>query len=235
MSARSAPGRSPTARRASVQPAELLNQRGLRSRNRLKDAARDVLNELGYRKLRVQDVTERAGAASGLFYRYFHDLREIVAEIASDFFEVLVADTGTLKVSDDPYDWIYGNHCYVVKCFADNPGILACLFGLAGDYEEFDAIWKKNAHNWNLQVADFLRTEAGFGESRAERMGYVLGAMTEGVIYQSLIRHTEDLYTLGSHPNDIAEIIAVMWYRAIFLSEPPAGKLGATGRRLAES
>lgn len=234
MSARSAPGRSRTARRDSVLPAELLNQRGLRSRNRLKDAAREVLNESGYRSLRVQDVTERAGVASGLFYRYFHDLREIVGEIARDFFEVLIANTSTLEVSDDPYDWIHGNHCYVVERFAENPGILACLFGLAGDYEEFDAIWKKNAHSWNLQVADFLRSEAGFRKERAERMGYVLGAMTEGVIYQSLIRHTEDLYTLGSHPSDIAEIIAVMWYRAIFLRDPPAEKLGLTGRRLQE-
>lgn len=235
MRARSVPGRSRTARRDTVQPAELLNQRGLRSRNRLKDAAREVLNESGYRNLRVQDVTERAGVASGLFYRYFHDLREIVGEIASDFFEVLISNTGTLEVSGDPYDWIYGNHCYVVERFAENPEILACLFGLAGDYEEFDAIWKKNAHSWNLQVADFLRSEAGFGKARAERMGYVLGAMTEGVIYQSLIRHTEDLYTLGSHPSDIAEIIAVMWYRAIFLREPPAEKLGVIGSRLQEN
>jgi AcrR family transcriptional regulator len=66
-------------RRASVQPVTALNPRGLKSRERLKQAARAVLNEQGYRSLRVQDVTARAGVASGLFYRYFHDLREIVA------------------------------------------------------------------------------------------------------------------------------------------------------------
>lgn len=217
-----------------MQPADLLNQRGLRSRNRLKAAASELLNERGYRSMRVQDITERAGVASGLFYRYFHDLREIVAEVATDFFEELIANTSDMGVEGDPYDWIYRNHCGVVERFEEHPGILACLFGLAGDYEEFDAIWKKNAHAWNLQVAVFLRKEAGFDEARAERMGYVLGAMTEGVIYQSLIRHTEDLYTLGSHPHEIAEIIAVMWYRAIFLREPPLEKLGPTGRRLTE-
>lgn len=226
------PSRVPPQKRASVRPTESLNPRGLRSRNRLKEAAREVLNEKGYRNLRVQDVTDRAGVANGLFYRYFHDLREIVAEISSDFFDVIIDDAETLELPDEPYDWIYSNHCNVVQRFADNPGILACLFGLAGDYEEFDVIWKKNAHKWNLQVADFLHAQAGFERTNAEHMSFVLGAMTEGVIYQALIRHTEDLFELASQPADIAETIAVMWYRAIFLADPPSGKLGPAGRRL---
>ena len=64
-------------------PCDALNERGLRSRERLKRAARDVLNERGYRKIRTQDVTERAGVASGLFYHYFRDLREVVAEVSN--------------------------------------------------------------------------------------------------------------------------------------------------------
>ena len=74
---------------------------------------------------------------------------------------------------------------------------------------------------------------AGFPPSVAERMGFVLGAMTEGVIYQALIRRTEDLVKLGGRPEDIAEVIAVMWHRAIFLSNPPPDKLHAPGRKLA--
>lgn len=224
--------RGRTRRPSSAQPKEALNARGLRSRERLKSAVRDVLNEKGYRKLRVQDVTDRAGVANGLFYRYFHDLREIVAEISSDFFDELISDTETLEIPDAPYDWIYNNHRNVVERFAKNPGILACLFGLAGDYEEFDAIWKRNAHKWNLQVADFLQAKAGFERTNAEHMGFVLGAMTEGVIYQALIRHTKDLFEFASQPEDIAEAIAVMWYRAIFFSDPPSAKLGPAGRRL---
>ncbi|MDT8320737.1 MAG: TetR/AcrR family transcriptional regulator [Xanthomonadales bacterium] len=233
---RAAQLREKTASRAKsgyVKSVALLNPRGLRSRERLKEAAREVLNEKGYHSLRVQDITERAGAANGLYYRYFHDLREIVAEISSDFFDELIKTSATLEVADDPYNWIYRNHHNVVSLFAQNPGILACLFGLAGDYEEFDAIWKRNAHEWNLQVAGFLQVRAGFERSHAERMGFVLGAITEGVIYQALIRRTEDLFEFGSEPKDIAETIAVMWYRAIFLENPPVHVLGETGRHLA--
>jgi hypothetical protein len=66
-------------------------------------------------------------------------------------------------------------------------------------------------------------------------MGFVLGAMTEGVIYQELIRRTEDLAKLGRTPEDIADVIATMWYRAIFLANPPFDQLRAAGRKLVPS
>jgi AcrR family transcriptional regulator len=226
------PGSGRARRRSAAQPKAALNARGLRSRERMKRAARDVLNEKGYRNIRIQDVTERAGVANGLFYHYFRDLREVVAEVSSDFFDALVGDPEALAEFEDPYDWIFENHRNVVERFSRNPGILACLFGLAGDYDEFDRIWKKNAHIWNLQVADFLQRTANFRKDNARGVAFMLGAMTEGVIYQALIRRTEDLAEFAQQPEDIAEAIAVMWYRMIFLRDPPPGKVRAPGSRL---
>ncbi len=204
----------------------------MRSRERLKRAARELLNERGYNNLRVQDVTARAGVASGLFYRYFHDLREIVEEIARDFFAELLTGVDPGRSSEHRYDWIFENLSNVVRRFAQNPGILACLFGLAGDYAEFDQIWKQNAHQWNLRVAEYLRREIRCNAAHARRMGFMLGAMTEGVVYQALIRQTEDLVDMGGKPEDIADILAVMWYRAIYLEDPPVARLRPAGRRL---
>lgn len=221
-----------TERRRSVQPRELLQSKGLRSRDVLKRAARDLLNERGYRSLRVQDVAERAGVATGLFYRYFHDLREIVGEISQDFFAELLESAPPARDYEHRYDWIRANLVDVVRRFAANPGILACLFGLAGDYEEFDQIWKQNAHRWNLQVAEYLKNEAGFDAARARRSGYMLGAMTEGVVYQALIRRSADLVQFAPRSEDVADALAVMWYRAIFLEDPPPERLRAAGRRL---
>jgi len=144
----------------------------------------------------------------------------------------LLERTRRLTDFSDPYAWIYQSHLAAVGIFARNPGVLACFFGLAADYPEFDSIWKRNAHLWNLQVAAFLQETAGFTKASAERMGFVLGAMTEGVIYQELIRHTEDLVKLGRRPEDIAEVIAVMWFRAIFLRNPPPDRLRAPGRKV---
>jgi AcrR family transcriptional regulator len=201
----------------------------LRSRERLKQAARELLNEGGFAQLRVQDVTARAGVASGLFYRYFHDLREIVAEVARDFFDELMTEVDPAETHEHRYDWLYDNLCNVVGRFAQNPGILACLFGLGG---EFDRIWKENAHRWNLRVAEYLRREIRCDAAHARRMGFMLGAMTEGVVYQALIRKTEDLVEMGAKPEDMATVLAVMLYRAIYLEDPPLARLRPAGRRL---
>lgn len=225
--------RAPTGtRRTAIHPQEALQPRALRSRELLKEATREALNERGFRSLRVQDVTARAGLANGLFYRYFQDLGAAVAEVCAAVFDELLEQTRGLTDFSDPYGWIYENHRAVVAVFARNPGVLACFFGLATDYAEFDTIWKRNAHVWNLQVARFLQEAAGLTKASAERMGFVLGAMTEGMIYQELIRHTEDLVKLGRRPEDIAEVIAVMWYRTIFLRNPPPNRLRAPGRKV---
>lgn len=183
--------------------------------------------------MRIQDVTERAGVAAGLFYRYFHDLREVVHELSSEFMDQLNAETGSLTDAAHPYDQIYERHLLAVTLFAQNPGIVRCLFQHDGDYPEFGQVWKTAAHEWNLQVANFLRRSIGVSKAQAEHMAFVLGAMTEGVFFQYLIRHTEDLSEIGGEPEDIAEMIAVMWYRTIFLESPPAAKLRSARSLLA--
>lgn len=212
-------------RRASVQATETLGARGLRTRNKIKQAARKLLNERGFRSMRVEDITQEAEVAYGLFYRYFHDLREITHELCIEIFEQINKDAVALPFTLDPYDWIYAIHLSAVKPFAENPGVLACMFELSKDFDEFGDIWKTAAHEWNLQVAKFLQKVAKFPKQRARQMAFALGAMTEGVIYQTLIRHTEDLIKMGKSAEDIAEIIAVMWYRAIFFKSPPPNKV----------
>lgn len=218
--------------RVVVAVTDAVQARALRTRELIKQATLDSLNEKGFHSLRVQDVTERAGVANGLFYRYFQDLTTAVAEVCSTVFDDLVTNAQELNDYGDPYRWIYEAHREVIENFSKNPGVLACLFGLASDHPEFGEIWKRNAHIWNVRVGAFLREAAGLSPKIAERMGYVLGAMTEGIIYQRLIRHTEDLENLGSEPEDVADVIAVMWYRMIFLADPPLSQLRPAGRKL---
>ena len=214
--------------RTSVQPIENLSQRALQTRKKLKAATRDLLNETGFHRMRVQDITKGAGVAAGLFYRYFPAVPEIVQEICEDFMDDLNTRTRNLPVLTHPYDQIFERHALAAELFSDNPGIVRCLFQHDDDFPQFGRIWKAAAHEWNLQVAEFLKSQASMPLQQAEHMAYVLGAMTEGVFFQYLIRHTKDLFDMGREPRDIAEIIAIMWYRTIFMKDPPAGKLKST-------
>lgn len=208
-----------------VHAAEDLSPRGLRSRTRIKDAALELLNKQGFSTLRVQDVTQHAGVANGLFYRYFKDLREVTHILCRELFDEINANSRTLPFDLHPYDWIYENHITTIRYFSTNPGLLACMFELPSEFSEFGDIWKSSAHDWNLQVAKFLEVVCSYSGKHARNMAFVLGAMTEGVIYQTLLRHTEDLVCIAQTPEDISEIVAVMWYRAIFFEAPPKEKM----------
>jgi AcrR family transcriptional regulator len=221
-------------RASSARPRSVLKAKGLRTRAAIKEAARDVLNEKGFRQIRLQDVAERAGVSPSVLYRYFRDLRSVVAELAEDLFEDLREAGKAQPATEDPYEWILFTLNDAVQHLGKNPGILGCLFGLAGDYQEFDDIWKKNAHTWNLRVAGFLTEQAGFARIPATNMAYALGAVTEGIIYQTYIRHTEDLAAFSGSAQDTAELIATIWYRTIFLENPPRDKTSRVTRQLTE-
>lgn len=211
---------------------EDLSLRARRSRDKMKAAAVTLINRTGYPSLRVQDITQEAGVANGLFYRYFRDLNEIVAEITSDLFDRIVHAFDLVDPEADIFRWMVDVHRIVLDIFAANPGILACLFGKSGDDETFARIWSGNAHVWNLEVADQLVARKVMGRGQAESLSFVLGAVTEGMIYQALVRRTADLLELtASTTAGLAELIATTWHKIVFLADPPADAL-TVGKRL---
>jgi AcrR family transcriptional regulator len=202
-----------------------LSRKAQQTRDRIKGAALAALNERGYRNLHIADVTRRADVASGLFYRYFRDLRHVTHELCGDLFRELNSRAQSVSFELHPYDWIYEMHLVGGQSFADNPGLLACMFELPGEFEEFGDVWKSSAHLWNMQVATFLQEVAQLPANSAKQLAFVLGAMAEGIYYQALIRHTSDITKIGDSPATLADIIAVIWYRTIFFENPPASKI----------
>ena len=59
-----------------------LTLRGLRTRDKLLAAARDVFGRVGFSEVRVTDITAEAGVASGTFYTYFDSKEEIFRWVA---------------------------------------------------------------------------------------------------------------------------------------------------------
>jgi AcrR family transcriptional regulator len=60
-----------------------LTLRGRRTRTRLLEAARDVFGRVGFYEVRISDITDHAGVASGTFYTYFDSKEEIFREVAA--------------------------------------------------------------------------------------------------------------------------------------------------------
>lgn len=67
------------------------SSKGVRTRERLVEAAKEVFEELGFLETRISDIAERAGQAHGSFYYYFDSKEEVFREVAASVDDRLFA------------------------------------------------------------------------------------------------------------------------------------------------
>jgi len=58
------------------------SRKGVQSRARLLDAAKEIFEENGFLEARISDIAERAGLSHGAFYHYFDSKEQVFREIA---------------------------------------------------------------------------------------------------------------------------------------------------------
>lgn len=68
-------------------------QQALETKDRIFQAAMEVINEKGFNNTTIEDITSRAGVANGSFYTYFKSKETIVLD--------------TFRRSDVIYEWAY--------------------------------------------------------------------------------------------------------------------------------
>jgi AcrR family transcriptional regulator len=67
------------------------SRKGIQTRARLLDGAKQVFEEDGFLEARISDIAERAGLSHGSFYHYFESKEEIFREVAAAIDEQLSA------------------------------------------------------------------------------------------------------------------------------------------------
>jgi AcrR family transcriptional regulator len=207
--------------------------KGEQARLKLKAAALVVLERVGYHKMRITDVTSEAGVAAGLFYHYFSDLKSLTLEVLGDF----VASSKNIEniekgvAKGDWYARIYAHNIFVVKTYAAHPGVMRCLFQLADEDEQFSALLRASfvqQLNWLVSVMPRLFPDAALSEHQALMVVYTLAASGEVVLRDYFINRDPALTAQALSVEDIAELMSVIFYRGLFLQNPPAEKLQYT-------
>lgn len=59
------------------------SRKGVQTRARLVDAAKQIFEERGFLEARISDIAERAGLSHGAFYNYFDSKEEVFREVAT--------------------------------------------------------------------------------------------------------------------------------------------------------
>ncbi len=77
--------------RVSEKPPSPRSSKGVRTRERLVEAAKEVFEESGFLEARISDIAARAGQSHGSFYYYFDSKESIFREVAAAVDELLFA------------------------------------------------------------------------------------------------------------------------------------------------
>lgn len=215
-------------------PVKSLSARGEKARAKLKAAALQVLEDVGYHKMRTTDVTKEAGVAAGLFYHYFKDLKSLTREVLEDYVAT-ARNVEKIEKNVEKGDWygrIFAHNMLVVKSYSERPGIMRCLLQLADEDPEFSALLREGfveQLRWLTRKMPRLFPEAEFatdqGEHQALMVVYALSGMAENLLRDYYINADASLRQYPVSDEAIAELLSVIFYRGLFLKQPPQDRL----------
>lgn len=203
------------------------------ARAKLKAAALVVMEKVGYHKMRITDVTKEAGVAAGLFYHYFKDLRSLTREVLEDYVgRALHIDDIEKDVSKgDWYGRMLAHNLLVVRAYHERPGIMRCLLQLADEDAEFSQLLRENWRqqlSWLINLMPKLFPDVPFAAHQAHMLVYTLAGTGERVLRDYYINREASLLEAGLGVEEFAELLTVMFYRGLFLENPPEEKLSYT-------
>jgi AcrR family transcriptional regulator len=207
--------------------------RGAAARAKLKKAALVVMERVGYHKMRIADVTKEAGVAQGLFYHYFKDLKSLTIEVLEDFANP-ATDVDAIEKDVAPGDWygrIYAHNHLVVSSYAKRPGVMRCLLQMADEDQEFSKFMRESYRKqlmWQVDVMPKMFPEVGFSEHQALMVTYTLAGIGESLLREYFINRSATTRAAGLDVDEITELLTTLFYRALFLENPPAEKLNYT-------
>ncbi|MEL6187161.1 MAG: TetR/AcrR family transcriptional regulator [Myxococcota bacterium] len=164
-----------------------LTERGQRTRERLLDAARDLI-VAGDGDCAFADVAARAEVSAGAPYRYFPSKSALLVAVVERFFDALEAEAYRPRFEDAAGSWWQGERMRIsryIEVFHTDPLGALVVRGLASDPEVARTV---------RQRLDKQSRGAARNIRRGQTLGYVApgldpaltGALLMGGIYQAL-------------------------------------------------
>jgi len=202
-------------------------KKGERTRDRIRLAAVELLNEVGYRQMKVADVCDRAGITPPVLYLYFDNKLALTTDVLREFLHRFI--TAPAEGSGaTAYQAIYqANHRWVALARA-NAGLMRCLLELSGDEPAFARLFTAASDDWYRRITDSVVRRfpaAGRDRPAIELSVHALGGMIDDLTRKLFAgmpsEATRLVATVAPTDEALAHFLSVLWYRALYGSDPP--------------
>lgn len=157
-------------------------RKGERTRERMRIATGRTLESLGFRGLRIVDITNRARTSSGAFYAYFNDRNEAALAVLVPLVEAIY---GALPAPGEALAQVIGR--WLLACRV-NRGLVRCFSHAADDMPDFALLVEAKKAAWvNAVTRHHLRYRVAKGAAPAVRPGAAaaLASLANGLALQA--------------------------------------------------
>jgi AcrR family transcriptional regulator len=200
-------------------PAKPTTRKGLRTREKILEAARVVFARDGYVDARMIEIAEEAGLSTGGLYRYFVDKTDVFAALIEDLHEELYEASGQTSVSfkDDPLGALTDANRGYVEHYYENRDVMRAFIEAAAVDQRFRAIWWEMRQRHVERFANALRTIHDIEEIDGvpvELASEAMACMVEQCCYV-WFAHDE----MRSQPVEVEQAVRAVthaWYAATF-------------------
>ena len=206
-----------------------------RTRERLRIALIQVLDQKGYLDMRAVDVTQAADLAEGSFYVYFRSKVDITLDVLRTFFLDFLDLQHSSKSSMGRFEAIQAaNRRWLAVAYA-NPGIMRCLLQTANEVPEIAAFADEIDGLWSERIRQGVQRRRGVDVPILAVK--LLSGMMDELTRRLVVYRDEDLFakmaTVGAGYLDVADAASAIWYRILYPDLPLDAPLSPAARALA--
>jgi AcrR family transcriptional regulator len=196
--------------------------KGDRTRQRLRIAAAEVLEAEGFQGLKVSDICAGAEVARGTFYVYFRDKVEIAVDVLTGFVDSLFLGVREAARGKDDFEVIEASNLYLIRSYSANRGLMRCQVQMLSQEPAFAVAWLPRHRAWLERIARSIerRTGGEIGGAHAVPVATALEGMVLHHLYSALVIRGELKDDDGTEAEEMARMLSILWYRAVYLRDP---------------
>ena len=191
--------------------------RGIRTRNKLLQAARVVFERDGYLDARLIDITTEAGVSAGSFYTYFDGKEEIFAAVLAEVGEeMLHPEVHDMVDADDPVAVIRASNRAYLEMYRKHAKFMQLLHEVSSIDERFRKLRRQRAQAFvernARSIQDLQNRGVATSDVDSRLASSILSGMVSRAAYSKFVVGEDwDFETL-------VETVTRLWINALDMS-----------------
>jgi AcrR family transcriptional regulator len=197
------------------------SRKGVQTRGRLLDAAKQIFEERGFFEARISDIAERAGLSHGAFYHYFDSKEQVFREVAKALDDRLSEPMSSVMLAPGsditPRDRFYLAIHRHLEAYREEARIMGVIEQVARYDEHVFALRASAAARHRSEMADSIRRM-----QRRRRADPKLDPEIAAAALGSMVERLAEMWLaqkqLDANVDDVADTLATLFANAFGLN-----------------